>query len=177
MNFNCLICIHLPRCTLMLFCFSQKSHTLFKVNMKQHNYVQWLGDYFCLMTYGLHDDVIKWKHFPRYWPFVREIHRSPVNSPYKGQWRESFVIFFHLRLNKRLIKQWWGSRWGIILRSTVRTSDISWFSLPLLLQNGSQADTRIGFAQKTASEKVISLIRAANECCQSTVAYVSFETN
>ena len=26
----------------------------------------------------LHDDVIKWKHFPRYWPFVRGIHRSPV---------------------------------------------------------------------------------------------------
>ena len=24
-----------------------------------------------------HDDVIKWKHFPRYWPFVREIHRPP----------------------------------------------------------------------------------------------------
>ena len=24
-----------------------------------------------------HDDVIKWKHFPRYWPFVRGIHRSP----------------------------------------------------------------------------------------------------
>ena len=23
-----------------------------------------------------HDDVIKWKHFPRNWPFVREIHRS-----------------------------------------------------------------------------------------------------
>ena len=33
----------------------------------------------------LHDDVIKWKHFPRYWPFVRGIHRSPVNSPHKGQ--------------------------------------------------------------------------------------------
>ena len=32
-----------------------------------------------------HDDVIKWKHFPRYWPFVRRIHRSPVNSPHKGQ--------------------------------------------------------------------------------------------
>ena len=26
------------------------------------------------------DDVIKWKHFPRYWAFVRGIHRSPVNS-------------------------------------------------------------------------------------------------
>ena len=24
-----------------------------------------------------HDDVIKWKHFPRYWLFVRGIHRSP----------------------------------------------------------------------------------------------------
>ena len=24
----------------------------------------------------LHDDVIKWKHFPRYWPFVWGIHRS-----------------------------------------------------------------------------------------------------
>ena len=34
-----------------------------------------------------HNDVIKWKHFPRYWPFVRGIHRSPVNSPHKGQWR------------------------------------------------------------------------------------------
>ena len=34
-----------------------------------------------------HDDVIKWKHFPRYWPFVRGIHRSPVNSPHRGQWR------------------------------------------------------------------------------------------
>ena len=34
-----------------------------------------------------HDDVIKWKHFPRYWQFVRGIHRSTVNSPHKGQWR------------------------------------------------------------------------------------------
>ena len=41
-----------------------------------------------------HDDVIKWKHFPRYWPFVRGIHRSPVNSPHKGQWRG--VLMFTL---------------------------------------------------------------------------------
>ena len=34
-----------------------------------------------------HDDFIKWKHFLRYWPFVPGIHRSPVNSPHKGQWR------------------------------------------------------------------------------------------
>ena len=35
----------------------------------------------CLRSFtGPHDDVIKWKHFPRYWPFVREIHRWPVVS-------------------------------------------------------------------------------------------------
>ena len=39
-----------------------------------------------------HDDVIKWKHFPRYWLFVRGIHRSPVNSPHKGQWRGAWVF-------------------------------------------------------------------------------------
>ena len=38
-----------------------------------------------------HDDVIKWKHFPRYWSFVRGIHRSPVNSPHKGQWRGALM--------------------------------------------------------------------------------------
>ena len=39
-----------------------------------------------------HDDVIKWKHFSRYWPSVRGIHRSPVNSPHKGQWRGAFIF-------------------------------------------------------------------------------------
>ena len=39
-----------------------------------------------------HDEVIKWKHFPRYWPFVRGIHRSPVNSPQKGQWRGALMF-------------------------------------------------------------------------------------
>ena len=38
-------------------------------------------------------DVIKWKHFPRYWPFVWWIHRSPVNSPLKGQWRRAFLWY------------------------------------------------------------------------------------
>ena len=41
-----------------------------------------------------HDDVIRWRHFPRYWPFVRGIHRSPVNSPHKGQWRRALMFPF-----------------------------------------------------------------------------------
>ena len=28
----------------------------------------------------------------RYWPFVRGIHRSPVNSPHKGQWRGALMF-------------------------------------------------------------------------------------
>ena len=37
-------------------------------------------------------DVIKWERFPRYWPFVRGIHRSPVNSPHKDQWRRDLMF-------------------------------------------------------------------------------------
>ena len=37
-----------------------------------------------------YDDVIKWKHFPRYWPFVRGIHRTP----HKGQWRGALMFSF-----------------------------------------------------------------------------------
>ena len=39
-----------------------------------------------------HDDVIKWKHFPRNWPSLRRIHRSPVNSPHKGRWRGALMF-------------------------------------------------------------------------------------
>ena len=42
----------------------------------------------------LHDDVIKWKYFPRYWLFVRGIQRSPVNSPHNDQWRRALVFSF-----------------------------------------------------------------------------------
>ena len=39
-----------------------------------------------------HAGVIKWKHFPRYWPFVRGIHRSPMNSPHKVQGRGAVMF-------------------------------------------------------------------------------------
>ena len=39
----------------------------------------------------IHNDVIKWKHFPRYWPYVR-----------------SFNVSFNLALKKRLSEQSWG---------------------------------------------------------------------
>ena len=45
----------------------------------------------CTVGYG-YDDVIKSKHFPHYWPFVWGIHRPPVNSPHKGQWRGALMF-------------------------------------------------------------------------------------
>ena len=40
--------------------------------------------------------------------FVRWIHRWAVNSPHKWPVTRSFDVFFDLRLNTRLSKQWWG---------------------------------------------------------------------
>ena len=54
-------------------------------------WLSWIMHTLCALLY-FHDDVIKWKHFPCYWPFVRGIHRSPVNSPHKGQWRGAKMV-------------------------------------------------------------------------------------
>ena len=48
--------------------------------------------YSIILDHVLHDDVVKWKHFLRNWPFVRGIHRSPENSPHKGQWRGALMF-------------------------------------------------------------------------------------
>ena len=56
-----------------------------------------------------HDDVIKWEHFPCHWPFVRGIHRSPANSPHKGQWREALMfslISINVWVNNREAGDW-----------------------------------------------------------------------
>ena len=56
--------------------------------------------------FPLHDDVIKWKHFPRYWPFVRGIHRSRWIPRTKASDAElwCFLSFTFIYLNKRLSK-------------------------------------------------------------------------
>ena len=56
-------------------------------------------------SWNMHDDVIKWKHFARYWPFVWGIHRWPVNSPHKGQRRRALVF--------SLICAWINGWWNI----------------------------------------------------------------
>ena len=43
-------------------------------------------------TTEMQDDVTKWKHFPLCWHFVRGIHRSPMNSQHKRQWRGALMF-------------------------------------------------------------------------------------
>ena len=48
----------------------------------------------CLAVYGTRKKIYTWwRHLPRYWPFVRGIHWSPMNSPHKGQWRRALVFY------------------------------------------------------------------------------------
>ena len=68
-----------------------------------------------------HDDVIKWEHFPRYWPFVRGIHRSTVNSPHKGQRRGALMF----SLISAWINSWVNTREAGDLRRQRTHSDVS----------------------------------------------------
>ena len=60
------------------------------------------------------------KTFPRYWPFARGIHRSPVNSPPQRPVTLRFHVFFDLRLNKCLNKHSWCCWFETPLRSLWR---------------------------------------------------------
>ena len=104
------------------------------------------GDYYIMQWFPLlvyHGDVMKWKHFPRYWPFVWGIHPPPAPPPQpqpppstpppphpdpphphphppphppphphpthtQRPVTRSFDVFFDLRPNKQLSKQWCG---------------------------------------------------------------------
>ena len=84
----------------MLFCRRLSSMTEHLLS-RLYQWTRWVcggGTHIWLLkqahTSKTHDDIIKWKHFLRYWPFGRGIHRSPVNSPHKGQWRRAFMFSF-----------------------------------------------------------------------------------
>ena len=66
---------------IMLLCFdSFVSH-----------YEFFTGSYFICIH---HDEIIKWKHFPRYRSFVRRVIRSPLDSPHKGQWGGALIFLW-----------------------------------------------------------------------------------
>ena len=57
-----------------------------------------------------HDEVMKWKHFLYYWPFVRGIHQWLVDFLRKGPVMQSFAVSFdlslHILLNEQLRGSW-----------------------------------------------------------------------
>ena len=75
-----------------------------------------------LFPYTSHDDVIKWKHFLRHWPFVRGPGELPAQRPVT----RSFDVFFDLRLNKRLSKQPWGWWFETSLRRQYNDELLKW---------------------------------------------------
>ena len=75
------------------------------------------------------DDVIKWKHLPCYWPSVWGIHRAPVNSPHKSQWRIALMFSLICALNKRLSKQSWGCGFDTPSCSLWRHCNGAWYKI------------------------------------------------
>ena len=73
-----------------------------------------LSDWKVITGIIVHDDVIKWKHFPCYWDFVTD------GFPSQRPVTRSFVVFFDLRLNKLLGKQWRHRWFETTLRSLWR---------------------------------------------------------
>ena len=72
-----------------------------------------------------HDNVIKWKPFPYYWPLVRGIHQSPDEFPAQRPVTRSFDVFFDMRLNKRLSKQSWGLWFETLSRPSWRHRNVN----------------------------------------------------
>ena len=124
-----------------------------------------------MLCHRNHDDIIKWKHFPCYWPFVWGIHRSPVNSLHKGQ-RPGALMF---SLICTLINAWVNNRDAgdlrchhahydvtvmITQRLTSLTADIIMFigyisdAIKLGIKSASAKSYEIGNWSKEVSEKV-----------------------
>ena len=71
---------------------------IFWVHLRYHGWVESL-------PISGHDDVIKWKHFLHYWPFVRGTPWWLVDSPHKGQWHGTLMFSLICAWKKRLSKQ------------------------------------------------------------------------
>ena len=95
------------------------------------------------------DDVIKWKRFPRYWPFVRGIHRSPMNSPHKGQWRGSLMFSLICALNIQFSKRSWG--WWVDMQSRSLWRHCNCLHMISFYQPWRSAEYTIAYGSRTST--------------------------
>ena len=96
-GFACVV----DRCVFCIICFTLVKFFFGFTTKSLESWKSW-----CCPKDTKHDDVIKWKHFPRCWPFARNS-TVPGEFPAQRPVTRSFDVFF-LRLNKRLIKESWG---------------------------------------------------------------------
>ena len=115
-----------------------------------------------------HDDVITWKHFPRYWPFVRWIHRSPVNSPHKGQWRGALIF----SLICAWINGWVNNRKASDLRRHHAHNDVTAMWQKCFRFLTPTDGSAITYFQCTFFENIIDL-----SCCYRTLFYRIYISN
>ena len=85
----------------------------------------------------LHDDVMKWKHFPRYWPLWRE---STGHRWIQGQWRRALTF----SLVCVWTNGWANNRYADYLRRHCAHYDVTVMSPPRPEQNGSCFADHIG---------------------------------
>ena len=111
---NCMTSRNLVKIQVMVCCWRHRAFTW--INIELCSRVEFTrrrfsrgtcSRYQSLKCVFKHDDVIKWKHFPDYWPFVRGIHRSRWIPRTKAS--DADLMFSLIcALNKRLSKQSWG---------------------------------------------------------------------
>ena len=97
-----------------------------------------------------HDDAIKRKPFPRYWPFVRGIHQSPVNSLHKGQWRGG--LMFSLLCAR--INGWVNNGEAGDLRRYRAHYDVTVMYLPVLASASAATALTLGSASSVNSNNM-----------------------
>ena len=81
-----------------------------------------------------------------YWPFVRGIHRSPVNSPHKGHWRGALMFSFICAT----IKGWLNNREAADLRRHPACYDVTVVNLRTMLTTRQSGDNAVASKQPWA---------------------------
>ena len=109
--------VNKPLCEPMMVSLVTQIYVTRPQLVKRKDYLNWYWSNHTICHWHWHCPDTGWRHklehFPRYWPFVRGIHRS-------------FDVFFDLRLNKRLSKQSWGWWYETSSRPLWRHNDEKW---------------------------------------------------
>ena len=137
---NCLQLVHTEYCVLWSTCYCvpvvgehRLSCTIIMLlNKRQPNNTKIQQSVIWDVPYAIsfpltHDDVIKWKHFPRNWSFAWGIDQSPVNSPQKGQWRGALIF----SLIYAWMNRWANNRKAVDLRSHRAHCDVNLMNINL----------------------------------------------